>query len=65
MVLMSSSCSCLDDLFPLISPLDMLQRVCLSQNRHQLVLTHVLPLKAYEGSLSQHVLYGDAKAIPC
>jgi hypothetical protein len=33
----------------------------LSQNRHQLVLTHVLPLEAYEGFSSQHVLDGDAK----
>jgi hypothetical protein len=34
-------------LFPLP---DMLHKVCLSQNRHRLVLTHDLPLEAYEGS---------------
>jgi hypothetical protein len=38
--------------------------VCLSQNRHRLVLTHDLPLEAYEGSSSQHVLDGDAEASP-
>jgi hypothetical protein len=43
---------------------DMLHKVCLSQNRHQLVLTHVLPLEVYEGSTFQHVLNGDAKASP-
>jgi hypothetical protein len=65
MVLMSSSHSCLDDLFPPIFLLDMLHKVCLSQNRHPLVLAHVLPLEAYEGSSSQHVLDGDARASPC
>jgi hypothetical protein len=42
----------------------MLHKVYLSQNRHRLVLTHDLPLGAYEGSSSQHVLGGDAKASP-
>jgi hypothetical protein len=42
----------------------MLHKVYLSQSRHQLVLTHVLPLEVYEGSSSQHVLDGDAKASP-
>jgi hypothetical protein len=59
-VLMSSSHSFSDDLFPPIYLLDMLHKVCLSQNRHRLVLTHVLPLEAYEGSSSLHVLDGDA-----
>jgi hypothetical protein len=36
----------------------MLHKVCLSQNRHWLVLTHVVPLEVYEGSSSQHVLDG-------
>jgi hypothetical protein len=63
MVLISHSC--LDDLFRPIYQLDTLHKVCLSQNRHQLVLTHVLTLEAYEGSSSQHALYGDAKPIPC
>jgi hypothetical protein len=44
--------------------LDMLHRACLSQNRHQLVLTYVLPLEAYEDSSFQHVLDGGAKANP-
>ena len=44
--------------------LDMLHRVCLSQNRHQLVLTHVPPLEVYEDSSSQHVLDGGARASP-
>jgi hypothetical protein len=42
----------------------MLHKVCLSQNIHQLVLTHDLPLEAYEGSSSQHVLDDNAKANP-
>jgi hypothetical protein len=65
MVLTLSSCSCLDELFPPDSLLDTLHKVYLSQNRHWLVLTHVLPLESYEGSSSQHVLDGDVKASPC
>jgi hypothetical protein len=61
-VLMLSSHSCLDDSFLPIYLLGMLHKVCLSQNRHLLVLKHVLPLEAYEGSSFQHVLDGDAKA---
>jgi hypothetical protein len=64
-VLMLSSHSCLDDLFPPIYLLGMLHKVYLSQKRHRLVLTNVLPLEAYEDSSSQHVLDGDAKANPC
>jgi hypothetical protein len=56
---------CSDDLFPPIFLFDTLHKVCLSQNRHRLVLAHVLPLKVYEGFSSQHVLDGDAKANPC
>jgi hypothetical protein len=33
MILMSSSHSCLDDLFPLVSLLDTLHKVCLSESR--------------------------------
>jgi hypothetical protein len=65
MVLTSSAHSCLDDLFSPISLLDMLHKIYLSQNKHRLVLTHVLPLEAYEGSSSQHVLDSDAKVSPC
>jgi hypothetical protein len=61
MVLMSSSYFCLDDLFLPVSLLDMLSKVCLVQTRYRLVLTHVLPLEAYEGSSFQHVLDGDAE----
>jgi hypothetical protein len=64
MVLTSSSRSCLDEFSPPISLLDMLYKVYLSQNRHRLVLTHVLPLEAYEGSSSEHVLDDDARASP-
>jgi hypothetical protein len=64
MVFTSSSHFCYDECFPPGSLLDMLHKVCLSQNRHLLVLTHDLPLEAYEGSSSQHVLDGDAKASP-
>jgi hypothetical protein len=56
--------SCRDVCFPPISLPDMLHMVCLSQSRHQLVLTHDLPLEVYEGSSSQHVLDSDAKASP-
>jgi hypothetical protein len=52
-------------MFPLVSLFGMLHKVCLSQNRHRLVLTHVLPLEAYEGSSYQYVLENDAKASPC
>jgi hypothetical protein len=65
MVLMLSSHSCLDDLFPPVYLLDMLHKAYLSQNKHRLVLTHVLRLEAYEDSASRHVLDGDAKASPC
>jgi hypothetical protein len=61
---MSSSHSCCDECFPPVSLPDMLHKVCLSQNKHRLVLTHDLSLEAYEGSSSQHVLDGDAKASP-
>jgi hypothetical protein len=64
MVLTSSSCSCLDELFPFVFLLDMLHKVCISQNRHRLVLTHVLSLEAYEGSLSQLMLDDDVIANP-
>jgi hypothetical protein len=53
-----------DDYFPPASLPGMLHKVCLSQNRHRLVLTHVLPLEVYEGSSSQHVLDGGARASP-
>jgi hypothetical protein len=59
---MLTSRSCFNDYFPPASLPDMLHKVCLSQNRHQLVLTHVLPLEDYEGSSSQHVLDGGARA---
>jgi hypothetical protein len=65
MVLTLSSHSCLDELFPHVSLFGMLHKVCLSQNRHRLVLTLILPLEAYEGSSYQHVLDGDARANPC
>jgi hypothetical protein len=65
MVLMLSLHSCLDDLFAPVSLLDTMHKVCLSQNRHWLVLTHVLPLEAYEGSSSQYVLDGDVRARSC
>jgi hypothetical protein len=60
-VLMVSSRYCFDEYFPPASRLGTLHKVCLSQNRHQLVLTHVLPLEVYEGSSSQHVLDGGAE----
>jgi hypothetical protein len=63
-VLMLSSHSCRDVCFPPVSLPDMLHKVCLSQNKHQLVLTHDLTLEAYEGSSSQHVLDGDATTSP-
>jgi hypothetical protein len=64
-VLTSSLYFCSDDLYPPIYLLDTLHKVCLSQNRHRLVLTYVLPLEAYEDFSSQHVFDGDAKASPC
>ena len=60
-VLTLSSHFCYDECFPPVSLPDMLHKVCLSRSRHQLVLTHDLPLEVYECS-SQHVLDGDAKA---
>jgi hypothetical protein len=62
--LMSSSHSCCDECFPPAFLPDMLHKVCLSQNRHWLVLTHDLPSEVYEGSSSQRVLDDDAKASP-
>jgi hypothetical protein len=59
-----SSHFCYDEYFPPAFLLGTLHIVCLSQNRHWLVLTHVLPLEAYEGSSFQHVLDGEAKASP-
>jgi hypothetical protein len=44
---MLSSHSCCDEFFPPVSLPDMLHKVCLSQNRHRLVLTNDLPLEAY------------------
>jgi hypothetical protein len=61
---MLSSHSCRDVCSPPVFLPDMLHRVCLSQNRHRLVITHDIPLEVYEGSSSQHVLDGDAKASP-
>jgi hypothetical protein len=61
---MSSSRSCFNDKFPPAFLPGMLHKVCLSQNRHWLVLTHVLPLEVYEDSSSQHVLDGGARASP-
>jgi hypothetical protein len=61
---MSSSRSCFDEYFPPASLSDTLHKVCLSQTRHRLVLTHVLPLEAYEGSSFQHVLDDGARASP-
>jgi hypothetical protein len=63
-VLTSSSHFCYDEYFSPAFLLGMLHKVCLSQNRHWLVLTHVLPLEAYEGSSLQNVLDGGAKASP-
>jgi hypothetical protein len=65
MVLMSSLRSCLDELYQPASLLNNLHKVYLSQNKHQLVLTHVLPLEFYEGSSFQHVLDNDAIISPC
>jgi hypothetical protein len=64
MVLMLSSHSCHDECFPPVFLPNMLHRVCLSQNRHRLVQTHDLPLEAYEGSSSHHVLDDNATASP-
>jgi hypothetical protein len=61
-VLMLSSLSYFDEYVPPAFLLGTLHKVCLSQNRHQLVLTHVLPLEVYEGSSSQHVLDCGARA---
>jgi hypothetical protein len=63
-VLTSSSRSCFDEYFPPASLPGTLHKICLSKNRHRLVLTHVLLLEAYEGSSSQHVLDGGARASP-
>jgi hypothetical protein len=58
---MSSSHSCFDECFPPAFLPSMLHKVYPSQNRHRLVLTHVLPLEVYEGSSFQHVLDGGAR----
>jgi hypothetical protein len=63
-VLTLSSRSCFDENFPPASLLGMLHKVYLSQHRHRLVLRHVIPLEAYEGSSFQHVLNDGAKASP-
>jgi hypothetical protein len=62
-VLTSLLRSCLNDLFPPASLLHMLHKFCPSQNRHRLVVTHVLSLDAYEGSSSQHVVDDDATTV--
>jgi hypothetical protein len=63
-VLVLSSHSCFDVYFPPVFMPGTLHKVYLSQNRNRLVLTHVLTLQAYEGSSSQHVLDGGARASP-
>jgi hypothetical protein len=63
-VLTLSSDSFLGELFPLASLPSTMHKVCLSQNRHRLVLTHVLPLEAYENSSYQRVLDDGAIANP-
>jgi hypothetical protein len=54
-----------DDEHQLASLPDMRYKPCLSQNEHWLVPKCVLPLKAYEDSLSQHELVSGARANPC
>jgi hypothetical protein len=61
---MLTTCSCFDAYFPPASHPRILHKVCLSQNRHRVVLRHVLPLEVYEGSSSQHVLAGGARVSP-
>jgi hypothetical protein len=62
---MSSLYSSCDDLSQPTFLLDKLDKACLSQNKHSLVLKHVRPLEVYEGSSSQHVLGDNAKTNPC